>query len=516
MLSIGFAAVGVAVMRLTRLYMGRSAPADLTDTTPPAALADALRHRTNPHIGEPQGAVDRLIAAVFHRLQFIPEPLRYAALIAGHSALRVLAIALVTGLVYLIASSNLLPLSATEWNWFAALVALGQLLALIGWARSLGQPTRTVRTGPGALALSVVLALLAPAAIVWVSQNPTLTIPALPIDGLPWLIGLTVLAIAAPALVFAAVLVRAASADPQTDVSECAGQRQVTRQPLDLVFRFDQSMLEFRLLEIPNRQYAAIDPHLQREGDGSRGSFTGLRLVETQPEPLLLREKPLLFGWILALTALATAVSIAALAVLFIGARELSPAAWPEAGQAVLGFVALWVTGLGLFRAATLLRAEMWFRSKLVLLELQGTFQETRMVVGKGVHDSTMSENQMIRAELTERIWCAELLSSSFVGVTAASFRRPRHMLRLEMDDATLDAINRSLHEYEQGTQNVAGLQSQTDVETVQQFQALNAEALSQRHRVTGPNAAGGAPPSSDVEAVTYNAPHATPQRDNQ
>jgi len=84
-----------------------------------------------------------------------------------------------------------------------------------------------------------------------------------------------------------------------------------------------------------------------------------------------------------------------------------------------------------LTNVAHLFFAEIQFESLLVYFKCEGTFTESKISTGTGIHDSTRSENTLIRSSITPWIVVSRIITSTFAATGMKNLEHPRHILEM-------------------------------------------------------------------------------------
>jgi len=171
---------------------------------------------------------------------------------------------------------------------------------------------------------------------------------------------------------------------------------------------------------IPNRSYTNVPPVTD---DGDRGAFQGHLLEETQPtssntldfaslkEAMSLkyvRYLMLLSAWGMALS-IATASLATHFAPLFLSMERM------EISRAILIVAALGIVTVLSFRIGHLLWSRMYFKSRLIWIYIDGTFQSGDVRIGNQFTGNAQSRATLTRVEdATLRVWVTDIVSVAF------------------------------------------------------------------------------------------------------
>jgi len=314
------------------------------------------------------------------------------------------------------------------------------------------------RYSGSAVVVAIVVAILGPTILLLIHKSRGL--PVLTASPVPWLLLLAIgTVIICLSCIWMAVLRMPADA-PKTEVSEYRDQWQESVHPLDIFRCVDLTMADFRFQEIPNRSYERHNPKLV---DDAKGDFSGSMIQETQPIPQPVDVSP-------GLDRLRKANLFAGQGLLLAGTvcfyvlltRVLNPNA-PRLELLMSGLI-FTLFGTVLVQAAHVFFAEVGFDSRLVhFFTDSGTFNRSKLSTGMGIHDSTRSENEVVRSSLTPWMLCTRLQTVTFAVSGAHNLEQHRYVVEMRKDDAFLEAVVRALRHFIRSRQIVAGLSAEGD-----------------------------------------------------
>jgi cold shock CspA family protein len=171
---------------------------------------------------------------------------------------------------------------------------------------------------------------------------------------------------------------------------------------------------------IPNRSYANMPP---ASADGERGAFKGSILQETQPtasstmgfaslaEALAVKQVRYLLwlgAWGLVLCAATVAVATRA-------APLFESMAGIDIVRVLLVVTALNAVTMLTFRIGHLLWSRMHFKSRLIWITVNGTFQRAELRIGNQFTGNAQSRSSLTRVEdATLRVWVSDIVSVAF------------------------------------------------------------------------------------------------------
>ncbi|CCK75544.1 conserved hypothetical protein [Oleispira antarctica RB-8] len=531
-LGAGLRDAGQGIYATLRYFVGRNHPASLarnksaseSSTAKEEAhytaytdkqLEEMLMGRKNTTFTEPEGFLSRLIHTLIPKLLFLPYPIRNLAQRLFGAWVATLVALVSYGLVAFVSVMGFAG-DAGEIA-FPVYSAFLLLYLLFSW-RSASRPIerdaqKSVESlGMGSLvkiiSLSLILPVLVGIAVSWI-MNET-KISKLDVDnfiaGLPslhvglYLLGLLVLAVSASVIIFIMLRKRLQHAEPVSEVSELRDNWQASIHPNEVFINLDNLvMANRRYKEVPNRVYREIDPKLIGQIDG-KGSFKGELLQEVQPivKPLMLgdlfnkmRLLSLILGNVLFVVAVLLMMAFAygvidiyefSKGINFSNAKNFLASQYAMEGANLLimalhfllvGFLVKTFAKL-LSNSAHLFFAEMQFESLLVYFKCEGTFTESKLSTGMGIHDSTRSENTVVRSSLSPWIIVSRLTTTIFAATGIKNLEYPRHIMSLNKDDAELASIKEDVMSFLNDREAIASITSERDLGNASQLHQLN------------------------------------------
>ena len=84
---------------------------------------------------------------------------------------------------------------------------------------------------------------------------------------------------------------------------------------------------------------------------------------------------------------------------------------------------------------------EVQLDSLIVFFECSGTYSESKISIGKAIHDTASSENYVARSRLTPVLIVVKAVTSTFVGPGSRSLDSPRYLLGFDRVPGELDSI---------------------------------------------------------------------------
>ena len=312
------------------------------------------------------------------------------------------------------------------------------------------------------LVVLILAAVLAPVGISLVGAKlPSLGELSLHTQVFALLIG----ALVVVALAMAATLAQVA-APPQTRTSAEVVRVSLQGPPAALLDEMDRVMQAQWTERVPNRRYSRMEP--QTPLTQKSGSFNGELMEESQPVPRSVMAVPE-FGaalsspmhrWLVVSDLLCTTLLCIAAGLILVFINRFNPMA-PMAGNvfSLLGTAVIFamVAGFGLTNAA-LLWGRFDFTSELTWVELQGTYQISRIGTGNQFSSQMQTESEIVRVEsMSLRVWRARLESVVFGKDNA------RQVTALFSTDAQAKELSAHLVQFAQSQSVMAAPQAAED-----------------------------------------------------
>ncbi|PKI02412.1 hypothetical protein [Glaciecola sp. 33A] len=524
----GIRHTSVGFIQLFRYFVGRSVPTSLAENKSPSeqesakyernalqydakTLYSMMMGRKNTTFTEPVGFLGRFVHSIFPKLTFLPHPLRMMAQeIAG------MVINYLTGIVsFLIVFFIVTAGLAGETATLFAMPIVGTLLLLylvISWssaARAIQRTSQTVlkSSGGGSFGVIIAASILVPIIagvyldeLLIVSGNTQQIFTEASGIFAAWAnLGLlTIATLVVLAAVLPLLFARMANASPQTEVSEYRENMQESVHPNEVFINIENIVLaNRRYKEMPNRIYREFDPKLIEQSDG-KGSFNGQLLIETQPA---LAEEENNSKQDNKKTILSTigqiAFVIGAIAFYYLGQNIISAIgafdSWKlattndnltfflQALSSVLFTLFAWLTFKSaakiLDAASHLFWGEMHFTSLLMHLNTEGTYTESRLSTGMSIHDSTRSENTVVRSSITPWIITTRIKTSIFATSGMKNLEQPRYIMSMAKNDQELDSIVGEIKSFLKEREAIAAITNERDLSNASQIHQINQQS---------------------------------------
>lgn len=494
LLSNGSIATARGLFKVMRFYVGRGVPASLARNRgkseshvrePHIAYGDKnleqmLMGRKNTTFQEPQGWLARMLHTVMPRLLFMPYPIRNWAQKLGSGLIYSLMAFLCYGLAWFSGNTGLTDISNTPVLDWLSIILASYLFLIWSVRRTPLQRLLNVSlqaAGSGGIVMMVVFSILAPVALSHI-HHEIKPLPVLPIAAGSYIAFITLLAAIASAYGLFITYLRVKQANPKTEVSEFRTNWQESIHPQEIFINFENIvMANRRYKEIPNRVYRDFDANLIEQGSNDKGKFSGEMVQETQPVYKALPITP--FFKLLRIIGTITGESMLAIAaILFYLAIEpvtLIKDAPVAAADALVFPSIIWIFGQIISNTARVFWSEIHFESLIVYFQCHGTYSESKVSTGTSIHDSTRSENVVVRSSLTPWIISSRLVTSCFAESGSNNLENYRRILEMHKADDDLDKITSEMREFLGNRETIASV-NQKDLASASTIYQVNQE----------------------------------------
>lgn len=478
-------------------------------------LEEMLMGRKNSTFVEPNGFLSRLVHSIIPKLIFLPYPIRNVAQRLFGSWVSTFVALIAYGLVAFVTLSGFTG-DAGELT-FPIYSALLMFYVFLSW-RDAGRPIsrkaeKSIETlGGGALARIISLSFILPIAIGlslswlmkeqginkaeidnWIAQLPSLN------AGI-YLVVIIILAALSTVPIFMMIKARINTIAPSAEVSELRENWQESVHPDEIFINLDNLvMANRRYKEVLNRVYRELDPQLQEQIDG-KGGFKGEIIQEIQPKLHEMdlgkhfsaaRLISLLSANLLYIVALVFTILLAYSLIdvfHYIAGSNINSVQQAFNEQHILHVSELAMSAFHLLFIGLLIRAfarllrtnahlffaEMQFESLLVYFKCEGTFTESKISTGTGIHDSTRSENTLVRSSITPWIIVSRIVSTTFAATGMKNLEHPRHIMEMHKDEGQLQAIKNDVISFLKDRESIASITSERDLGNASQIHQLN------------------------------------------
>jgi len=497
LLGNGVIATGRGLFKVMRFFVGRGVPASLSRNISKSEshvregyiayhdkeLEQMLMGRKNLTFVEPQGWLARLIHTLMPRLLFMPYPIRTAAQQLTSGLIYTLLAFLCYGLAWFSGSTGLTELNNTPvLDWLSIVLAIFLFFIWLGRRSPLKRVVQVSVSGAGSagVILMVIFSILAPVALSYIHHNVQ-KLPELPLSAGAYITTMTLLGLLAALYGLVLTFFRASKADPKTEVSEFRNNWQESIHPQEIFINFENIvMANRRYKEIPNRVYRDFDANLIEQGSNDKGKFSGEMIQETQPVFREIPVSPMFKSLRLVGTVLGESLLVIA-AIMFYRAIEpvtqIQTALIP-AVDALIYPALIWIFGRIISNTAHIFWAEMHFQSLMVFFQCHGTYAESKVSTGASIHDSTRSENVVVRSSLTPWIIASKVVTSCFAESGSNNLEFYRRILEMHKADDDLDKITGEMREFLGNREVIAGV-TEKDLSSASDIFQINQETRS-------------------------------------
>jgi len=479
-------------------------------------LEEMLMGRKNITFLEPQGILNRALYTFFPKLLFMPFPIRNMA--------QKLYIAWIKTAIALI--SYALVLFVTKFGFAGDIGAsilpiytIFLLIYLVNIWRLASKPIDTdalpedmvTNLGVKFLTKTVAVSMMAPVVIGMVlssylskgsAAKKTLDTIILTIDNfspLYFVAGVLIVAIISTLLTILMLKKRLKYNDPVVEVSELRENWQESIHPNEIFVNLDNLvMANRRYKEVPNRIYRELEPYLREEVHG-KGVFGGEMIQEIQPKVkeigldksfklsrlisliagniMLVASSVAIFFLAYTIVDINTLISkggISSLADIFKSSNAEHRDLIIGALQLLLGAYILKIFGSILSNFAHIMYAEIQFESMLVYFKIEGTFTESKISTGTAIHDSTRSENTLVRSSITPWIIVSKIVSTTFASTGTRNLEHPRYILEMHKNDKELGDIKSDIVKFLKDRESIASITNVRDLNNTAQIYKIN------------------------------------------
>ena len=531
-LGVGLGAIGRGLMAMLRFFVGRNMPTSLAHNHAPSeretaeeeanivgykrsTLYEMLMGRKNQTFSEPVGLVARLIHSIFPRLLYLPAPIRNMSQRIVQSWLSTATWALSFLIVTFVCVTGLAGDAGEAIQQFYTFVLL--LALMVVWSGqadpiSRSDSQKVESSGSGSIVGVVIMSLVFPVALGYginlvtghidpkdlavVAENWS-SVDSISSTALTLLV--LTLATMSCALLLYLVYARTTATDPKTEVSELKENWQESVHPREIFINLENVvMADRRYKEVPNRIYEVLDPTLDQES-ADKGSFKGALMQETQPvyKPLDLGSRftnirmiTAICGAVLAIIATIlifnSASTAATLAQYFtdlqgsisgaeLSSNVLTPTVYIIQMLAIASIIGNF--GKMLTNGAHAFFAELNFESLLVDFKAEGTFTESKLSTGMSIHDSTRSENTLVRSSITPWVMASRLVTCTFAGVGQKNLEYTRTILEMHKAPNELANIKNDLMTFLKDREAVATIRNEKELSSIAGIHELNEQA---------------------------------------
>ena len=118
--------------------------------------------------------------------------------------------------------------------------------------------------------------------------------------------------------------------------------------------------------------------------------------------------------------------------------------------------------------------AELQFDSLLMYMKTEGTFAESKISTGMSIHDSTRSENVIVKSSITPWVVSSRISSSTFATSGARNVEMPRYVMSMSKNDDELSDIVGEIKAFLRARENIAGFSNTADLQHAENILKVN------------------------------------------
>lgn len=536
LLVAGLRRCGSGLMQLFKFFIGRSVPASLAPNLTKSerensaeevknnslaythtSLESMLMGRKNTTFKEPEGFMGRLVHSIFPKLVFLPYPIRNVVQQVTSAVITTLIAFIAFGLTYFVSSSGL---AGAAGHIIIPTFSIVLLIYLVNTWRKAAQNVQLNKVrelqSAGAksvakiIAFSIIFPVLIGLAYHYLQTNmpyelAEITAATSEIRSFSaWSLMAVLLALAVAITVFVSILVngRVQQINTSTEVAEYRENLQESVHPNEIFINIENIVLaNRRYKEVPNRTYIDFNPRLNEQSQG-KGDFSGELLIETQPAYAKHEAQPKHALVRLFATAAAQLLLVVGAGTFLLFAGEVAGAyqffttsgpavsdlntqqmnLWlGDASAVVFGALATFFAFLIVSMMGRLLDgfthifwAELQFTSLLMYLKTDGTFSESKISTGMSIHDSTRSENVIVKSSITPWIVSSRITTSTFATSGQNNVEMPRYIMSMHKNEDELNRIVDEIRTFLRNRENIAGFTNSKDLEHAENILRVN------------------------------------------
>ncbi|WP_238526898.1 hypothetical protein [Brumicola nitratireducens] len=127
--------------------------------------------------------------------------------------------------------------------------------------------------------------------------------------------------------------------------------------------------------------------------------------------------------------------------------------------------------------ASHLFWGEMHFTSLLMHLNTEGTYTESKLSTGMSIHDSTRSENTVVRSSITPWIITTRIKTSIFATSGMKNLEQPRYIMSMAKNDQELNGIVGEIKTFLKEREAIAAITNERDLSNASQIHQINQQS---------------------------------------
>ncbi|RLV58749.1 hypothetical protein D5018_15740 [Parashewanella curva] len=531
----GIASASGGILAMLRYFVGRNHPTSLaynhsrsesstakTESSYVAytkqKLIEMLVGRKNSTFVEPIGILARFVHSIFPRLTYMPYPIRNMAQRLFGAWIKTIVALIAFAFVAFVSLAGFAgELGEFAFPFYTALLTIYLLNVWRNAGTSINRNAdrsissmgnmELVRVIAGAILLPVIVGLSLKYALsmtqTTISELQQVSANFPTFHSTLLLLGLLAGAAVTSAIAFIMLKKRLNYSDPKVEVSELRENWQESIHPNEIFINLDNLvMANRRYKEVPNRVYQELDPDLIQQVEG-KGKFFGEMIQEIQPKVKTMelgdvfkkmRAASLILGNVLfvisAILTMILAYQVVDLTSLTrsIGFdnihANMATSQLQELAGSVSTIVHIFLSGLLLrtlaqiqTNTAHLFYSEILFESDLIYLKVEGTFTESKISTGNSIHDSTRSENVLVRSSITPWVIVCRIVSSTFASTGMQNLEHPRLILEMHKNEQELAGIRDDIISFLKDRESIASITSNRDLQNASQIHEINQQS---------------------------------------
>ncbi len=532
LLASGIRVLGHGIYATMRYFVGRNHPTSLAKNYSKSEqstsveekkyvaykasnLEEMLIGRKNSTFIEPQGFLARLLHTLIPKLLFMPYPIRNMSQNLFSAWIKTLTALVAYAFVAFVSLSGFGgDAGELSFPFYSALLMFYLLLVWRAASKPISRiAERKIETlGGSDLVRVLVVALILPVVlggiISWMISQTSIAKPQIEnwLAAIPslhsgfYFLGIFTFALLSTALIWFMLRIRLKQVSPLAEVSELRENWQESVHPNEIFINLDNLvMANRRYKEVPNRIYRELEPKLNEQVDG-KGEFKGEMIQEIQPKVRDMAlgkafDKARLIALIsgnglFVVTLIFTLLLAYSVVDIYTFFKTMGTVSFKELfdQQYFADFSSLLIITLHFFLIGFLIKsfaqqlvnvahlffAEIQFESLLVYFKCEGTFTESKISTGTGIHDSTRSENTLVRSSITPWVVVSRIISTTFADTGMRNLEFSRIILEMHKADAELLAIKNDLVSFLKDRESIAAITSGRDLGNASQIHQLN------------------------------------------
>ena len=113
-------------------------------------------------------------------------------------------------------------------------------------------------------------------------------------------------------------------------------------------------------------------------------------------------------------------------------------------------------------------------------MKTEGTFTESKISTGMSIHDSTRSENVIVKSSITPWIVSSRITTSTFASSGQNNVEMPRYVMSMHKNQDELDMMVQEIRDFLRGRETIAGFTNTKDLQQAENILRVNQASRSQ------------------------------------